>query len=204
MDAGTIADIAVVPNDPPSPCFQPDMPSEGCYMACLSTGNFFGGSANGTCSAPPHDGVRSDLVSDPINFAFRPGSIEVSFTVEFQTEENNIPSIGSNDAFQARLVTSAGTFVILQIDTFGRTPPGRGLRVEGASDFFDTAASCPLMGRRTEPLKVTWSKTVDPALRNAMGSGPVFIEFSVSDQGNTERTSIACVDDVRIKIRRPQ
>jgi len=41
-------------------------------------------------------------------FGFRPGTIKVSFDVDFQTEESE-KSIGHNDAFEARLITMGVT-----------------------------------------------------------------------------------------------
>lgn len=196
---GPIADVAIVSNNPPPACFAPDMPSEGTHMACLSTEDFFGGIANGD--------VRSDLTSDPIALPFRPAKISVSFTVDFQTQED-LPSVVFNDAFQARLVTHGGTFVMLQIDTFGRTTPGGGLHVEDFTDFSDSPPGCALTegkntGHDTGRLRVSWTKNVDALLRRAIGLGPVYIEFSISDQGGPDRTSIACVDEVNLKVSRP-
>ena len=188
---GVTADVAIVPKDPPPACFVPDMPSDGCFMACMSTGSFFGGASNG--------GVRSDLTSDAITFDFRPGRLRVSFDVVFATQEPN-PSTAFNDAFQARLVTNAGTYVILQIDTFGRTPNGKGLKVVGESALTPVAGGCSLdSGLRTKRLNVSWTKTLDPTVRQAIDHGPIYIEFSVSNQGNTERTSLACVDGVKVE-----
>lgn len=187
-------DVAIVPKNPPDACFQPDMPSEGNFMACLSTGTFFGAASNG--------GVRSDLTSDAITFSFRPDTIKITFDVDFQSEEP-VQSIGHNDAFEARLVTLAGSFPIVQIDTFGRTTPGRGLRVEGFNDLQGTQPGCGIVGIRTGRLRVTWTKPLDPVLRATISRGPVFVEFSISNQGDAQDTSIACVDDVQVRVTKP-
>lgn len=194
FDEGS-ADVVVLPKNPPNVCFQPDMPSEGNFMACLSTGSFFGGTSNG--------GVRSDLTSGPIPFDFKPGNIKVSFDVDFQTEEP-LMSIGHNDSFEARLVTTAGTFVMLQVDTFGRTTPGRGLKVVGFEDLQGTQPGCDLVGVRTGLLNVTWSKPFDPFLRATIARGPVFVEFSISNQGDTSHTSIVCVDNLQVRVAKPE
>ena len=193
FDAGS-SDVAIVPKNPPNACFQPKMPSEGNYMACLSTGTFWGGTSNG--------GVRSDLTSGPVTFNFKPGNIKISFDVDFQTEES-LQSIGHNDAFEARLVTTAGTFVILQIDTFGRTTPGRGLKVVGFDGMQGTQPNCGIAGLRTGLLTVTWTKPFDPFLTGTIARGPVFVEFSISNDGDAMHTSIACVDNIQVRVTKP-
>jgi len=193
FDEGS-ADVAIVPKNPPDPCTQPEMPSDGNFMACMSTGNFYGGSSNG--------GVRSDLTSGPIRFDFKPGNIKITFDVDFQTEEP-IMSIGHNDAFEARLVTAAGTFPIVQIDTFGRTEPGRGLSVDGFTELLGTQPGCGIVGLRTGHLKITWSKPFDAVMRSTIARGPVFVEFSITNQGDTANTSIACVDNIVVKVTKP-
>src|SRR5262249_61078700 len=40
FDEGS-ADVAIVPKNPPDPCTQPEMPSDGNFMACMSNGNFY-------------------------------------------------------------------------------------------------------------------------------------------------------------------
>ena len=193
FDEGS-ADVVIVPKNPPDPCVQPEMPSDGNFMACMSTGSFYGGSSNG--------GVRTDLTSGPISFDFKPGNIKISFDVDFQTEEST-RSIGHNDAFEARLVTTAGTFPIVQIDTFGRTEPGRGLSVEGFTELLGTQPGCGIVGLRTGHLKVTWSKPFDSVMRGTIARGPVFVEFSITNQGDTENTSIACIDNIVVKVTKP-
>jgi len=194
FDEGS-ADVVVVPKNPPDACTQPDMPSDGNFMACMSTGNFYGGAANG--------GVRTDLTSGPIEFEFKPGNIKISFDVDFQSEESPT-SIGHNDAFEARLVTAAGTFPIVQIDTFGRTEPGRGLKVEGFEELAGTLPGCAIKGFRTGMLRVTWSKPFSSVMRTLIARGPVFVEFSVTNQGDDQKTSIACVDNIVIKVTKPE
>lgn len=201
------ADATSAPRDPQDPrisCFLPDMPSEGCYMACLSTGNLFGGGSAG--------GMRTDLTSEEILFLARPDRIEVEFNADYQTSED-AEAVTTNDSFQARLVTPVGTFVILHVDTFGAVTTGGGLNVEnsdgqriGAVTLVPTESGpgsvCTFTGLRTKRLKVRWTKTLDPGIKTQIGTGPVYIEFSVSNQGDTENTSILCVDDVRIKGRK--
>lgn len=193
FDEGS-ADVVVVPKNPPDPCVQPDMPSDGNFMACMSTGSYYGGEANG--------GVRTDLTSGPIEFEFKPGEIKISFDVDFQSEESEM-SIGHNDAFEARLVTAAGTFPIVQIDTFGRTEPGRGLKVEGFEELVGTQPGCGIVGFRTGMLHITWSKPFSSVMRTLIDRGPVFLEFSVTNQGDDQKTSIACVDNIVIKATKP-
>jgi hypothetical protein len=178
FDPGS-ADVVVVPKNPPDPCFQPDMPSDGNFMACMSTGNFYGGSSNG--------GVRTDLTSGPIEFEFKPGNIKISFDVDFQSEES-LTSIGHNDAFEARLVTAAGTFPIVQIDTFGRTrarPGSQGRRLRESSRH---AAG---MRPRRVPDRHASRDLVEAVLsvmRPLIARGPVFLEFSVTNQGDDQNT----------------
>jgi len=194
FDEGS-ADVAIVPKNPPDPCFQPSLPSDGNFMACMSTGTFYGGTSNG--------GVRTDLTSGPLLFDFKPGNIKISFDVEFQTEESAM-SIAHNDSFEARLVTAAGSFPIVQIDTFGRTEPGRGLKVVGFSEMLGTRPGCALVGLRTGLLNVTWSKPFDAVMRGLIARGPVFVEFTISNQGDSTHTSIACVDNVEVKVTKPE
>src|SRR5205814_9244272 len=101
--------------------------------------------------------------------------------------------------FEARLITNAGTFVMVQLDTFGRTTPGRGLKVEGFNDLQGTQPNCGITGLRTGHLKVTWTKPFDPILRSQIGRGPVFVEFTISHQGDEQKQSIACVDNVKVQ-----
>src|SRR5262249_54237704 len=131
------SDAAIVLTNPPTlqpggasraldapfiPCFDPPAdPLNNHYMACLSTGTFFGGEAAG--------GVRSDLTSDPIELSFKPDIFTVVFSVDFQTEEP-IRSLVHNDTFQARFITDQGSFPIFGIDTFGLTPVGRGVTIQ--------------------------------------------------------------------------
>lgn len=192
-------DVAIVADDPSPACFRPTMPSEGHLMACLSTNRFFGGASVGD--------LRSDLTSEPIVFNFKPTGIKVSFTVDFQTSES-IQSIAHDDAFEARLITPAGTYVMVQVDPFGRTPPGRGLAVTGFTQLEDVDPDCkdasgaPFVGKRTGRLQVTWTLPLDAVLRGVIGTGPVQVEFTVSNQGDALNPSIACVDDVQVSVHR--
>jgi hypothetical protein len=187
-------DAELLPAQPPPPCLTADSPDWGCYLACLSTDDVFGGQALG--------GVRSDLTTRGLTLPFRPDKLEVTFVVDYQTEEA-LFSIDTNDAFEARLITPAGTFPILQIDTFGRTVPDKHLSVAGYTGFFPSPESCTLDGAlRTRRLSVRWTKPLDASLKSLIGTGPVSVQFSVLGQGDGQGRTIACVDDVVVKPKR--
>lgn len=187
----SLGDVAVLASNPPQPCIAGDSPVWGCYMACLSNGSFFGGEAIA--------GLRSDLTSREVVFDSKPLAIEVTFAVDFQTEDSPA-SLGQNDAFQARLVTRAGTFPIIELDSFGRTPPGSELHVTGFDGLIASPDGCTLSGGRgTGRIQVTWKRTLNGSLQNAIGRGPVHVEFSVVGQGGTTGTTLACVDDVVVR-----
>jgi hypothetical protein len=188
------ADVAAVSTNPPPVCFDPPPnPTTNHYMACMSTGTWFGGASAG--------GMRSDLSSDTVVLTFRPYTIKVSFTVDFQTSEQP-RSLAHNDAFEARLVTPVGTYPIILLDTVGRTISGHGLTVANYFGLEATASDCPLNGLRTRRITVTWTRSFSSALQTAIGKGPFWIEFSVSNQGDTQHPSIVCIDDVTLKASR--
>ena len=188
------ADVAIVSTNPPPVCFDPPPnPTTNHFMACMSTGTWFGGASAG--------GVRSDLTSDGVVLTFRPYTIKLSFTVDFQTSEP-LSSLAHNDAFEARLVTPVGTYPIIVLDTFGRTISGHGLTVANYLGLEATAADCPLNGFRTRRITVTWTRSFSSAIQSAIGKGPFWIEFSVSNQGDTQHPSIVCLDDVTLKASR--
>ena len=188
------ADVAIVSTNPPPVCFDPPPhPTTNLYMACMSTGTWFGGASAG--------GMRSDLTSDAVVLTFRPYTIKLSFTVDFQTSEQ-LRSMAHNDAFEARLVTPVGTYPIVVLDTFGRTISGHGLTVANYFGLEATASDCPLSGLRTRRITVTWARSFSSALQSAIGKGPFWVEFSVSNQGDTQHPSIVCIDDVTLKASR--
>jgi hypothetical protein len=184
-------DVTVLPTDPPPPCFTADAPDWGCYMACVSNTGFFGAEAT--------NGLRSDLTSRQIVFDSKVDTIKVSFAVEFQTEQAQ-GSIGANDAFEARLITMAGTFPIIQIDSFGRTVPNNHLTVQGFTGYVPSPVGCTLVnGLDTRRLTISWTKSLNTVLKNQIGRGPVYVEFTIAGQGSSGRTAIACVDNVQVK-----
>jgi len=170
-------------------CMTPQLPSDGSYAACLSTGSLFGGIARGD--------VSSSLVSPPIDLGLRPDQITVSFDLVYGTEEG-LQSAVLNDTLSVTLLTGAGPFPLVAADTWGMQPKGGNLKVTGGTPLGTPNLGCPVL-YETGRITVVSTRSIPPSAADAVRNLPIFLQFDVRDLGDTSRTTFVCFDHIQVK-----
>ena len=92
----------------------------------------------------------------------------------------------------------AGPFPLLVSGTWGTTPPGKGLTLDGAPALTFNNPGCPVT-LQTGRVNVTWKRTFTVAEQTALQNAPIVLQVVVSDRGDDARLSFACIDNLTIK-----
>ena len=184
---GCSGDVAVMKDNP---CLSPQLPSDGAAAVCLSTGSLFGGS--------PVGGVASSLVSPPVDVDLKAETLIISFDFEFGTDEG-IRSVQFNDSMTVTLLTGAGPFPLLGSDTWGTTPQGVSVKIEGDPLLAPAPNPGCNVDLQTSRVEVKARRTIPPSIQDAVRLLPVHLQFQIVDQGDTDRVSFACIDNIRIR-----
>lgn len=179
-----------------APAFCAGEPS-GRYWVALSTNHSPDDSIT-MCGSSSVGGLQTILRTPDLLLPFKPSRIRVDFKVKFLTNENPFTDLGT-DSFVVRLLTKAGPIVIASMDDSGASPGSRNLTVEGNSHFVES--SCiPNWHYETGLLRVSYYRTFREPVVSKMASGPVALEFSLSNHYDQDFDSAVVLDDVQLRI----
>ena len=203
-----LGNVAVLDAHDGNPCLLPQLPSDGFFAACLST---WGPPQPESQDLFPVDldldgtndaaigGVRSDLVSPPVNIGFQPATITVRFDYEFGFSGSIVPSVPSAARVSVTLLTGAGPFPVLVSDMSGTTPSGGALTRTGSADLLGPNLGCSV-DHQSGRISVVFRKAIPLNLASAVGRAPVQVQFSVSDVGDPNGLAFLCIDNLRIGV----
>jgi len=181
-----------------APSFCAGQPS-GRYWVAFST-NSSKGDPITMCGGSAVEGLETILRSPHLLLPFKPGRIRVDFTVKFLTNENTVSDLGT-DSLVVRLLTKAGPVVIAAIDDSGAAPGSRNLVIQGDSTFHESSCN-PTWKYETGLLHVSYYRAFHEPVLSKMASGPIALEFSLSNHFDQDFDSAVVLDDVRLRVYR--
>ncbi len=181
-----------------APSFCAGQPS-GRYWVAFSTNNSQGDPIT-MCGASSLEGLETIFRSPQLPLPFKPGRIRVDFTVKFLTNENTSSDLGT-DSFVVRLLTKAGPVVIAAIDDSGAAPGSKNLMIQGESGFHESFCN-PTWKYETGYLHVSYYRAFHEPVLSKMASGPIALEFSLSNHFDKDFDSAVVLDDVRLRVYR--
>jgi hypothetical protein len=178
-----------------APAFCAGEPS-GRYWVALSTNDSKDTST--MCGSTSLQGIQSVFRSPNLAVSFKPSRIRIDFKVKFLTNENTSTDLGT-DLLTVRLLTMAGPLVIASFDDSGASPGSRNLTISGDDTFRNSECSVNWKNE-TGLLQVSYYRTFHGSVRSRMGEGPMALEFSLSNQFDSDFDSAAVIDDVQVRI----
>jgi hypothetical protein len=178
-----------------APMFCAGEPS-GRYWVALSTND--SKDTLTMCGSSSLQGIQSVIRSPNLPVSFKPSRIRVDFKVKFLTNENTSTDLGT-DVLSVRLQTMAGPVVIASFDDSGASPGSRNLTISGDDNFRNSECSVNWK-YETGLLQVSYYRTFHGSVRSRMGEGPMALEFSLSNQFDSDFDSAAVIDDVQVRI----
>jgi len=150
------------------------------------------------CGASSVEGLESVLRSPSLAFSGKPSWIRVDFKVKFLTNENTSTDLG-NDTFLVRLLTVGGPVVLAAFDDSGAAPESKNLLIQGETRFRESKCN-PTWKYETGLLQVSYYRSFREPFRTAMASGPLAIEFSLSNHFDKNFDSAVVIDDVQLRV----
>lgn len=171
----------------------------GKYWVALST-NQADGDPFTMCGNSSLGGLQTVLRSPDLPLPFKPARIRVDFDLKFLTNENTVTDLG-NDSFTIRLLTMAGPVNIASIDDAGPSPNSKNLEIRGDPSFQESACNSHWK-YETGMLHVSYYRTFREPVRTKMATGPVAIEFVLTNQFDPNFDSAVVLDDVKIQVYR--
>jgi hypothetical protein len=150
------------------------------------------------CGANSVAGLESVLRSPSLAFGGKPSRIRVDFKVKFLTNENTSTDLG-NDTFIVRLLTVGGPVVLAAFDDSGAAPESKNLVIRGDARFRESTCS-PTWKYETGFLQVSYYRSFREPFRSTLSSGPLAIEFSLSNHFDKNFDSAVVIDDVRLSV----
>ena len=178
-----------------APAFCAGEPS-GKYWVAFSTNN--DEDPITMCGAQSMGGLETVLRSPNLAFSGKPSRIRVDFKVKFLTNENTSTDLG-NDSLIVRLLTSAGPLVLAAFDDSGASPESKNLRVQGEQRFRESKCN-PTWKYETGLLQVSYYRSFRDPFRSGMASGPMAIEFALSNHFDKDFDSAVVIDDVQVRV----
>ena len=178
-----------------APVFCAGEPS-GRYWVALSTND--DKDTLTMCGGSSLQGIQSVIRSPNLPVSFKPSRIRVDFKVKFLTNENTSTDLGT-DLLTVRLLTMAGPLVVAAFDDSGASPGSKNLIITGDDSFRESECSGNWK-YETGLLQVSYYRTFRGSVRSRMGEGPMAIEFSLSNQFDSDFDSAAVIDDVQVRI----
>ena len=178
-----------------APVFCAGEPS-GRYWVALSTNDVK--DTLTMCGSSSLQGIQSVIRSPNLPVSFKPSRIRIDFKVKFLTNENTSTDLGT-DLLTVRLLTMAGPVVVAAFDDSGASPGSKNLIISGDDSFRESECSGNWK-YETGLLQVSYYRTVSGSVRSRMGEGPMAIEFSLSNQFDSDFDSAAVIDDVQVRI----
>ncbi len=167
---------------------------EGKYWVAFSTNNEEDSIT--MCGSNSVGGVQSILRTPYLAIAKGDSQIRVDFKIKFLTNENTTTDVG-NDSFMVRLVTLAGPVVVAAFDSSGASPDSKNLTVQGDSKFHPSACASNWK-YETGMLQVSYYRSFREPFLSRMASGPVAVEFALSNQFDKNFDSAVVIDDVHV------
>ena len=114
------------------------------------------------------------------------------------TNENTSTDLG-NDSLIVRLLTSGGPVVLAAFDDSGVSPESKNLVITGETRFRESKCN-PIWKYETDLLQVSYYRSFRDPFLTKMVSGPLAIEFSLSNHFDKDFDSAVVIDDVQIRV----
>ncbi len=170
----------------------------GRYWVALSTNN--SEDPLTMCGSNSVGGVSTVLRSPAMALPWTASQIRIEFKVKFFTSENTATDLGT-DSFVVRLVTSAGPVVFAAFDDSGASPDSKNLTIKGDATFRESRCN-PTWKYETGLLHVSYYRAFREPFRSRMASGPIAVEFALSNHFDANFDSAAVIDDVQLTVYR--
>lgn len=152
------------------------------------------------CGSNSVGGVESVLRTPYLALPENASRIRVDFKIKFLTNENTSTDLG-NDSFVVQLLTMAGPVILAAFDDSGAAPDSRNFTVRGDTTFRESRCS-PTWKYETGLLQVSYYRSFREPFRSRMTSGPVAVEFSLSNHFDKDFDSAVVIDDVQVRAYR--
>jgi len=172
---------------------QPD----GKYWVAFSTNNE--GDSMTMCGANSVGGMESILPPPYMAFAKGESQIRMDFKVKFLTNENTGTDIGT-DSFNVRLLTVAGPVAIAAFDNSGAAPDSINFVVRGDRSFHESPCASNWK-YQTGMLQISYYRTFRDPFLSRMLSGPIALEFALTNHFDQQFDSAVVIDDVHVSAR---
>ncbi len=170
--------------------------AQGKYWVAFSTNNEEDPIT--MCGANSIGGLETALRSPNLAFSGNPSRIRVDFKVKFLTNENTGTDLG-NDSLIVRLLTAGGPVVLAAFDDSGGSPESKNLVIRGDMHFRESGCS-PTWKYETGLLQVSYDRVFRDPFRTEMSSGPLALEFSLSNHFDKNFDSAVVIDDVQLRV----
>ena len=151
------------------------------------------------CGSNSVGGMESILRTPYLALEKGESQIRVDFKIKFLTNENTTTDVG-NDSFIVRLVTLAGPVVVAAFDNSGAAPGSLNLVVRGDSSFHPSPCASNWK-YETGMLQVSYYRSFREPFLSRMISGPVAVEFALTNQFDKNFDSAVVIDDVHVSAR---
>lgn len=178
-----------------APTFCAGEPS-GRYWVAMSTND--SSDTMTMCGGSALHGIQSVLRSPNLPVSFKPSRIRIDFKVKFLTNENTTTDLGT-DLLTVRLLTMAGPVVVAAFDDSGASPGSKNLTIRGDDKF--RLSECSVNWKyESGLLQVSYYRAFHDSVLSRMAEGPMALEFSLSNQFDSDFDSAVVIDDVQVRI----
>jgi|GEM_PF-2731263 len=152
------------------------------------------------CGSNSVGGVESVLRTPYLALRSNVSRIRVDFKLKFLTNENTATDLG-NDTFIVRLLTVDGPVILAAFYDSGAAPDSRNFTVRGDTAFRESRCT-PTWKYETGLLQVSYYRSFREPFRSKMTSGPVAVEFVLSNHFDKDFDSAVVLDDVQVRAYR--
>jgi hypothetical protein len=149
------------------------------------------------CGSNSVGGVESLLRTPDLALPANSTKVRIDFKMKFLTNESTSTDLG-NDSLIVRLLTSGGPVIVAAFDDSGAAPDSRNLTIRGDSSFHVSKCS-PTWKYESGMLQVSYYRSFREPFRKQMVSGPVALEFSLSNHFDKNFDSAVLIDDVQVR-----
>ena len=169
---------------------------EGKYWVAFSTNN--DEDSMTMCGSNSVGGMESILRTPYLALAKGDSQIRVDFKIKFLTNETTTTDLGT-DLLTVRLLTMAGPVVIAAFDDSGASPGSKNLTIRGDDQFHPSDCSANWK-YETGLLQVSYYRSFHDSVLTRMSEGPMALEFSLSNQFDSNFDSAVVIDDVQVRL----
>jgi hypothetical protein len=170
--------------------------ASGRYCVALSTNNE--DDSITMCGTNSVAGLETVLRSPNLVLSGKPSRIRVDFKVKFLTNESTSSDLG-NDSLIVRLLTVAGPVILAAFDDSGAAPDSKNLVVRGDTHFQESKCS-PTWKFETGLLQVSYYRSFRDPFRSSIATGPISLEFALSNHFDKDFDSAVVIDDVQVRV----